>query len=128
MIQYELEECQRKLLLTLKQIDRGALRRILEEQIEMRMQTSTLPKVSLELSDRDDLAFYPDHIRITLGTQCDAVSPMQCYQTLRFDELFGISTPIVIKKEDERKARMDRVRLVLDEFNEGLNTLQSGMS
>jgi hypothetical protein len=114
MIEFEIQERERGLLLTLRAVDLQAAQHLLSSKASYHSQT--LPRVTIERADQHGMSFYPDQIRFFINTDKPLEAPIERFQTLKFDELLGKDTPIIVKKRDERLARMKRVRLVLEQF------------
>lgn len=118
MIEFEITEKERGLLLTLHAIDLKAAQSLLGSKACY--QSETLPRVTIERADQHGVSFYPDQIRFFISTEKPLEAPIERFQILKFDELLGKDTPIVVKKRDERLARMKRVRFVLEQFRSEL--------
>jgi hypothetical protein len=114
MIQFDIREMDRSLVLTLLGMDVKAASEMLRGR--PRVQSETLPKVQIEVADEMEVRFYPDLIKISFNPDKAFVEPIAQFQTLKFDEMMGNSEPIVVKKSDERAARLRRVRSAMEEF------------
>jgi hypothetical protein len=123
MIEFEIKERERGLLLTVLSIDLEAAQTLLAAKSSYH--STTLPRVTIERAEQHAVSFYPDQIRISISTDKPLEAPIERFQTLKFDELLGKDTPIVVKKRDERLARMKRVRFVLEQFRSELKQIGS---
>jgi hypothetical protein len=126
MIEYEIQEIERQLLLVLHTIDLRAASTLLGDRSEY--QTETLPRVALRRARENSVGFYPDLISIQISPDTPLEAPIQRFQILKFDEMLGNDKPIVVKKKDEREARMMRVHSVLEEFKRELERAASSAS
>lgn len=123
MLDYTIEEHDKRILLTLHELDIAHLRTVMQSQSSnSRYESATLPRVSVEFAEKTKLGFYPDEIRIMIGPDAQDPLVLSSYQVLRFDEMLGQYCPITIKKKDERHARMERVRAVLEAFTRDLKS------
>lgn len=118
MIDFDVREMDRSLLLTIFGLDVKAASAVLGSR--QRFQTETLPKVQIEVGDQMDVRFYPDLIKISFNPDQNFGEPIAQFQTLKFDELMGKDEPIIVKKSDERAARLERVRTALELFTREL--------
>ncbi|HET6512240.1 MAG TPA: hypothetical protein VFH43_08615 [Candidatus Kapabacteria bacterium] len=119
MIDFDVRELDRSILLTIFGMDVKAASAVLGKR--QRMQSETLPKVQIEVGDKMDVRFYPDLIKISFNPDEAFDEPIAQFQTLKFDELMGKDEPIVVKKSDERAARLERVRTALELFTQELH-------
>lgn len=126
MIQFDVREMDRSLVLTVLGMDVKAAGRLLGER--RRLQSETLPKVQIEVAEEMQVRFYPDLIKISFNPEKAFVEPIAQFQTLKFDEMMGKEEPIVVKKSDERAARLRRVRFAMEEFMRELEASERGAS
>jgi hypothetical protein len=118
MLRFTIEEQDRRIRSTLCREDLEDLRRLMLTRLSTsRLETQSFPKITVEIGNNTRLGFYPDEIKIQIGSAPAEPIALASYQVLKFDEMFGRYLPITIKKEDERRARMERVRAVLEQFN-----------
>ncbi len=104
----------RSLVLTLLGMDVKAASAMLRGR--PRVQSETLPKVQIEVAEEMKVRFYPDLIKISFNPDKAFVDPISQFQVLKFDEMMGKEEPIVVKKSDERAARLLRVKSAMEEF------------
>lgn len=116
----------RSLVLTLLGMDVKAASAMLGGR--PRVQSETLPKVQIEVADEMQVRFYPDLIKISFNPDKAFSEPIAQFQTLKFDEMMGKEEPIVVKKNDERAARINRVRSAMEDFMRELEASAKGAS
>lgn len=126
MIQFDVREMDRSLVLTVLDMDVKAASEMMGGR--PRVQSETLPKVQIEVAEETQIRFYPDLITISFNPEKAFGEPIAQYQTLRFDEMMGKDEPIVVKKSDERAARLNRVRTAITEFMRELEASSRGAS
>jgi hypothetical protein len=114
MIQFDVREMDRSLVLTVFGMDVKAASAMLRGR--PRMQSETLPKVQIEVGEEMEVRFYPDLIKISFNPDKAFGEAISQFQTLKFDEMMGKDEPIIVKKNDERAARLKRVRSAMEEF------------
>jgi hypothetical protein len=122
MLHYTIEEHDKRILLTLHELDVEQLRTVMQAS-NSRYESATLPRVSIEFAEQTKLGFYPDEIRISIGPDAERSLMLSSFQVLRFDEMLGQYSPITIKKRNERLARIQRVRSVLETFKQEMSSL-----
>src|SRR5688572_530052 len=104
MIQFDVREMDRSLVLTVFGMDVTAASAMLGGRSQMH--SETLPKVQIEIAEEMQVRFYPDLIKISFNPEKDFDEAISQFQTLKFDEMMGKDEPIIVKKNDERAARL----------------------